>query len=287
VTHLETLRRAFAGTPTDLGPVLAACLPHQARAAEGRLLTRTGEAVARVDALPAVDRGPVRDVLATLTSGMLFDLTRFPAEDARGLAALETLDELDRYTYLVAGCVGEFWTVLHVAHRPRLAGWHLGAMSAQGVRLGKALQWTNVLRDVPIDLRSGRCYLPARELAMLELAPRDLLEPGGALAARPLVHRLLDIALGHYAAGWHYTLAIPRAEWRMRLACAWPLLIGLATLRALAAHPNPLVADTPVKIPRARVRTLVARSLVTVWSDRALAAQARTLGPVGTTLLRD
>jgi farnesyl-diphosphate farnesyltransferase len=285
--HLETLRRAFAGAPSDLDTVLAACLPRQARAAESRLLSRTGEAVARLGALPGADREPVREVLATLTSGMLFDLTRFPAEDARDLAALETLDELDRYTYLVAGCVGEFWTVLHLAHRPRLAHWERTAMSARGIRLGKALQWTNVLRDVPADLRSGRCYLPARELAALGLAPRDLLEPPGALAARPLVHRLLDVTLAHYEAGWRYTLAIPRAEWRMRLACAWPLLIGLATLRALAAHPNPLAAAAPVKITRARVRALVAGSLVAVWSNRALAAQARALAPEGTTLLRD
>jgi farnesyl-diphosphate farnesyltransferase len=287
MAHLETLRRAFAGAPTDLDGVVRACLPHQAGAADGRLLARTGEAVARLDALPALDRESVREVLATLTSGMLFDLTRFPGEDGRSLAALETLDELDRYTYLVAGCVGEFWTVLHLAHRPRLGRWERGAMSARGVRLGKALQWTNVLRDVPADLRSGRCYLPSKELKGIGLAPRDLLEPPGALAARPLVRRLLDVALAHYDAGWRYTLAIPRAEWRMRLACAWPLLIGLATLRELAGHPNPLAAPAPVKITRARVRALVARSLVTVWSNRALVAQARALVPGGTTLLRD
>jgi len=43
-------------------------------------------------------------VLATLTSGMIFDLTRFPGEDENGLAAIETLEELDHYIYMVAGC---------------------------------------------------------------------------------------------------------------------------------------------------------------------------------------
>src|SRR5439155_35330 len=88
-----------------------------------------------------------------------------PLREPIGLAALDTLADLDRYTYLVAGCVGEFWTRLHIAHRPRLGGWDGAAMSATGVRFGKALQLTNVLRDVPADLRHGRCYLPARELA--------------------------------------------------------------------------------------------------------------------------
>jgi farnesyl-diphosphate farnesyltransferase len=277
VTHLEMLRKAFGGGVVDLEGVVTACAPHHPRAAERHLLERTDEAVARLGALPAADREAVRAVLSTLTSGMLFDLTRFPAEDASGLAALDTLDELDHYIFLVAGCVGEFWTQLHMAHRPRLANWNRAAMSAEGVRFGKALQMTNVLRDVPADLRQGRCYVPASELATLGLTPRDLLDAGAAVRARPLVHRLLLVALEHYQAGWRYTLAIPRAEWRMRLACAWPLLIGLATLGDLAAHANPLTADQPIKIARSQVRALLGRSLVTVWSNRCLSAQASTL----------
>jgi farnesyl-diphosphate farnesyltransferase len=66
----------------------------------------------------------------------------------------------------------------------------------------------------------------------------------------------------------------------MRLACAWPLLIGLGTLRALAAHPNPLAAPEPIKVSRPQVRRIVVRSLVTVWSNRALAAHAARLRPV-------
>ena len=272
--HLETLRRAGAGESVDIRALGRACAALQAHAAERALLERLGEALARVDALPPADRHEVRAVLATLTSGMIFDLTRFPGEDAKGLAAIETLEELDHYTYLVAGCVGPFWTVLHVAHRPRLSDWALREMSEQGVSFGKALQLTNVLRDVPGDLAHGRCYLPARELAALGLGPRDLLDPAGAARARPLYRRLLGLALEHYDVAWEYTLAIPRLEWRMRLACAWPLLIGLATLAALAGHPNPLGATTPIKIPRRTVRVVLARSMLTVWSDRALAAHA-------------
>jgi hypothetical protein len=53
----------------------------------------------------------------------------------------------------------------------------------------------------------------------------------------------------------------------------WPLLIGQATLDAVAAHPDPL-ASAPVKIARTRVRSILAGSAVTVWSNRALAATA-------------
>ena len=274
VGHLETLRRAGAGEAVDVRPLARACAPLQAHAAERVLLERLGEALARVEALPPADQHEVRAVLATLTSGMIFDLTRFPGEDAKGLAAIETLEELDHYTYLVAGCVGPFWTVLHVAHRPRLGDWALREMSEQAVSFGKALQLTNVLRDVSGDLAHGRCYLPARELAALGLGPRDLLEPAGAARALPLYRRLLGLALEHYDVAWDYTLAIPRLEWRMRLACAWPLLIGLATLDALAAHPNPLAASAPIKISRGAVRALIGQSALTIWSNRVLAAHA-------------
>jgi farnesyl-diphosphate farnesyltransferase len=269
IGHLDTLRHAYAGGADGVAGVAAACARHQAHAPERRLLERVDAVLAAVAALPATDQARVRAVLTTITDGMLFDLARFPGEDARGLAALQTLDDLDRYTYLVAGCVGEFWTDLHLAHRPRLAGWDAAAMRATGVRFGKALQMTNVLRDVPSDLAQGRCYLPAQELAVLGLVPADLLTPAGAARARPLLARLLAVALGHYDAAWHYTLAIPRLEWRMRLACAWPLLIGQATLEALAAHPNPLAAP-PVKIPRRAVRAILAGSTLRVGSNRAL-----------------
>src|SRR5262247_4422053 len=208
--HLETLRRAGAGELVDVRTLARACAPLQTHAPERRLLERLPEALARLEALTPTDRHEVRAVLATLTSGMIFDLTRFPGEDEKGLAAIETLEELDHYTYMVAGCVGPFWTVLHATHRKRLVDWALREMSEEAVSFGKALQLTNVLRDVPGDLSHGRCYLPARELAALGLGPRDLLETSGAARALPLYRRLVGLALEHYNVGWDYTLAIPR-----------------------------------------------------------------------------
>ena len=244
--------------------------------AERRLLDRVGDAIACLDRLAEPDRSHARRVLAAITSGQIFDLERFPGDDGAHLTALATRGDLDHYTYLVAGCVGEFWTAVHVAHRRTLAGWNLERMNAEGMRFGKALQLTNVLRDIPRDLRAGRCYLPADGLAELGLSPRDLLDPGRTRRARPLLEEILETTLGHYDAGWRYTLAIPRREWRMRLACAWPLLIGLATLGTFARQPDPL-ASAPVKISRAGVRWLLARSALTVWSNRTLAADATRL----------
>ncbi|WP_172682562.1 squalene/phytoene synthase family protein [Verrucomicrobium spinosum] len=40
----------------------------------------------------------------------MLDIQRFPGDGQ--LRALATTRDLDDYTYLVAGCVGEFWTRL-------------------------------------------------------------------------------------------------------------------------------------------------------------------------------
>jgi farnesyl-diphosphate farnesyltransferase len=278
IAHLETLRRALREDDAGhvAGVVRATAVP-QALQAERALLERLPECLAAYRALPPADRARVHAVLSTIMEGQIQDLRVFPGEDEGRLAALETREDLDRYTYLVAGCVGEFWTEVHVAHRRRLRHWDLPRMRALGVRLGKGLQLTNVLRDLPRDLRQGRCYLPRRDLARIGLEPQDLLDPARAPAARPVLREWLDTALDHYEAGWQYTFAIPRREARMRLACAWPLLIGLRTLDLLAASPNWLDPAVTLKVPRVRVYGLMAHSLGTVWSTRSLARQARRL----------
>lgn len=275
IAHLEALRAALAGGA--ISTVVGATAASQALPAERALLERLPECLAAYRALPPADRARVHAVLVTIIEGQIQDLRVFPGEDEGKLAALETREDLDRYTYLVAGCVGEFWTEVHVAHRPRLARWDLPRMRGLGTRFGKALQLTNVLRDVPRDLRQGRCYLPREDLARWGLEPRDLLDPARARAARPLLGEWLNTALDHYEAGWQYTFAIPRREARMRLACAWPLLIGLRTLDLLAASPNWLDPATTLKVPRVRVYGLMVHSLGTVWSSRALGRQARRL----------
>ena len=275
--HLETLRAAYRGASVDVHAIGRECAPLQAHVAERELVGRVGEALARVAGLPPPDRDAVRGVLATITEGQLFDLEHFVGDSAATLSALHTVDDLDRYIFLVAGCVGDFWTAMHLAHRPRLARWDRTAMTARGIRFGKALQLTNVLRDVPTDLRDGRCYIPTRELAAVGLAPRDLLDPAATRRARPVLDHLLRVTLAHYDEAWRYALAIPRAEWRMRLACVWPLLIGLATLSAIARHPDPLTVSRPIKVSRGGVRGILARSIAVFWSDDALRAEGARL----------
>ena len=278
IVHLQALRAELqASVPGRVEAIVGAMGGGTVLPAERALLGRLPDCFAAHRALAADDRDRVTRLLETIIEGMIEDLRHFPGEDADKLEALAAREDLERYTYLVAGCVGEFWTDVHVAHRPRLAHWDLPRMRRLGVRFGQGLQMTNVLRDLPRDLRQGRCYLPRQDLARLGLSPRDLLDPAAGAAVRPLLVELLRLTLEHYDAGWEYTAAIPPAEWRMRLACAWPLLIGLRTLALLARATNWLNPSVTLKVPRAEVYALMARSLGTIWSTPALHRHARRL----------
>lgn len=242
----------------------------QSQSDEKVLLESLAPALRLLDVLDRSDRLAVQGIVTTLTQGMEFDLRTFPDERSGQIGALRTLDELDRYTYLVAGCVGEFWTTMTYAHLPGTLRDDEATMRHRGVRLGKALQMTNVLRDCGKDLRIGRCYLPSALLEPLDLVPRDLLQPGAARRARPLLRELLRVALGHFRAGADYLLAIPGSSIRLRLACLWPIVIGLETLKLLAGNDAWLDPAHASRVPRAQVYRILVRSMLLVPSNRML-----------------
>jgi farnesyl-diphosphate farnesyltransferase len=233
----------------------------QAQPDERMLLERLGDALAILPQLAPGDAAAVRDIVTTLTTGMEFDLRTFPDETSGAVGALREFDELDRYTYLVAGCVGEFWTKMTYAHMPGTLKAAPDAMLARGVRFGKALQMTNVLRDCARDLRIGRCYPPSSMLAQHGIAPRDLLDPRMSARARPVLRDLLRTTLALYRDAIDYTLAIPASALRLRLACLWPIMIGLDTLVLLARNDTWLDPERISKVRRNDVYRIMAASL--------------------------
>ncbi|HEX9101426.1 MAG TPA: squalene/phytoene synthase family protein [Polyangia bacterium] len=237
-------------------------------AAERLLLTRLGDCMRRLGDFDAADRDRARKVLDTLITGMERDLGRF--SDGGALVALETLADLDEYTYMAAGCVGEYWTVMTAAHVPSVRRLARPDFVARGVRLGKALQLVNVIRDAAADLAQGRCYVPRELLSRYDLRPEDLRDPSLRRRARPALDELGRLALGHIDAAFPYVMTIPRREPRLRLAALWPLWIGLGTLEKLAASADPLDPANAVKISRGEVYRILVESSMAVGVDRAL-----------------
>ncbi len=243
--------------PLDLEPVVRA----QSDPGERELLTRFEALVDLLEHSEPETRDLIREVLATIISGQDLDLQRFGGAGPDRPVALQTDAELDDYTYRVAGCVGRFWTRL--CRRllfPR--DWlDFKLLLERGVRFGKGLQLVNILRDLPRDLRLGRCYVPAQALAAHGLKPADLLEPARLDAFRPVCGRYLDLAAAHLEAGWAYATVLPFRLMRLRLACAWPLLIGIRTL-SLLRRGNVLDPDRRLKVSRREVRSLMLRSVL-------------------------
>ncbi|BAN28002.1 phytoene/squalene synthase family protein [Caballeronia insecticola] len=271
---LLALRAQVNGAPDDgaLAQIAGEVAGQQAQPDERTLLESLGAALAILPQLSEPDQAAVRDIVTTLTTGMEFDLRTFPDETSGKLAALGAFDELDRYTYLVAGCVGEFWTKMTYAHMPGTLSAAPDTMLTRGVRFGQALQMTNVLRDCARDLRIGRCYLPESMLAKQGLTPRDLLDPQTSARARPVLFELLRTSLALYQDAIDYTLAIPRSAVRLRLACLWPIMIGLDTLVLLAHNDAWLDPQKISKVRRNDVYRIMAASLPMVASNAMLRA---------------
>src|ERR1700730_7606642 len=156
------------------------------------------------------------------------------------------------------------------AHMPGTLKGSPETMLDRGVRFGKALQMTNVLRDCGKDLRIGRCYLPSSMLDRFGLSPQDLLLPDASLRARPLMFELVRKTLDHFREAVEYTLAIPMFSVRLRLACLWPVLIGLETLLLLVYNDNWLDPAKVSKIRRSKVYRVIAYSFPLVASNRLL-----------------
>lgn len=264
LSHLRAFRARLAGEsdPAEYANMSAELNAACANPQERALLQALPDSFAMLEALNASDRERTRAVVLTLTRGMEIDLTVFPPAECGKVTALKTREQLDDYIYRIAGCVGEFWTEISMAHTPALGDWDAARMSALGVRFGGALQLTNILRDTPKDLRIGRCYLPSDELERVGLCAADLLDERNAARARPLLAWGIRTALTDFAAAERYIIAIPRRCLRLRLAALLPVIIGLSTLALLARTDRWLNPAAPLKMPRRSVYAALIAALI-------------------------
>jgi farnesyl-diphosphate farnesyltransferase len=257
---LQQLRERIVGIHSEpLG--FSGLARNQGDPAERRLLEKTEVMLALLKTLAPLDLQLVSSVLNTITSGQELDLRRFAGASRDHVVPLQAVSDLDDYTWRVAGCVGEFWTSLCHSHLYSKDNVDLTALLERGVRFGKGLQLVNILRDLPRDLQQGRCYVPLELLEPARLRPQDLLDPAVMTRFRAVYQPLLDRAEEHLAEGWKYTVSLPRRSMRVKLACAWPVLIGQKTLARLR-EANVLDAGQRVKVNRSAVRGIMFRSVV-------------------------
>ncbi|MEX1140591.1 MAG: presqualene diphosphate synthase HpnD [Bacteroidota bacterium] len=114
------------------------------------MLNRLGTIIRRFDI-------PV-DHFHDLLKGMEMDLSK---------TRYETFEELDTYCYRAASTVGLICAEVFGYHKTRTKDY--------AVNLGKALQLTNILRDVKSDAKRGRIYLPLEDLRRFGYSEEELL----------------------------------------------------------------------------------------------------------------
>ncbi|HEX7861452.1 MAG TPA: presqualene diphosphate synthase HpnD [Verrucomicrobiae bacterium] len=170
-----------------------------------------------------------------------------------------TLEELELYCYRVASVVG----LLSI----EIFGYTNPACRDYAVYLGKALQFTNILRDVRNDAERGRVYLP------LELCERFGVKPGDILAGRydanyvRLAQDMADRAKGFYQKA---TETLPPAD-RRSMATAelmgsvyWKLLRKIEQRRFNVFEPG------ETRLNKVQKLFLVMRMWYRVWRGKLL-----------------
>lgn len=242
---LDWFERAVAGdepAPRWPLPVLNAVGDPRER----RLLEAAGDLLAWLEILPEAEAVLVREVVGIIIGGQRLDLERFAGADPLHPAVLADEHELDDYTWRVAGCVGAFWTKLgFLTLGDAFSSSPPDKLLDKAIGYGKGLQLVNILRDLPADLKVGRCYVPVEDPLDAKLLMSTAVS--WIVKARGLVGR-----------GMEYAAALESR--RLRAASGLPARIALETLDRLEASDWDQWCRG-VKVPRSRVYRALAAAM--------------------------
>ena len=178
-----------------------------------------------------------------------------------GARRYETFADLYEYCIRVASAVGLICLEIFGYRDPRSRQY--------AIDLGVALQLTNILRDVPEDLRRGRVYIPLQELRAHGCSEEDLAREAAARGSgvrSPVVKAVLAQQAGR--AREYYRRAaegLPRSDARRLVAAEIMGAIYRGVLRRIEAADYDVFSRV-VSIPRPR-RALIAAA---VWARTAL-----------------
>lgn len=118
-----------------------------------------------------------------------------------------TFDELDLYCYRVASVVG----LLSI----EIFGYKNEKTKEFAINLGKALQFTNILRDVKNDAQRGRIYIPLEELKRFGMSEYEIMNGVYSDRFRNLAESIAERAKIHYR---NARLALPQEDKKSMIA---------------------------------------------------------------------
>lgn len=252
---LDEFRLVIQGQQADLSADLTSLADRLDRPGERHLLQSSAELFAWYGSLDDALRGHLSEVILTIIHGQRWDIEAFQHGNH---AACESREDLLRYTYWVAGSVGEFWTKIGFATLGEKFAHpdNATAMLMSGRKLGQALQLINILRDLHEDLPLGRCYLPRDELAAVGWNGSAALT---ATELSPVFNKWLGVCHGFLDESDAYIRTVRNA--RVRFCTRLPKLLAGDTVELLRNAGVGRVLREKVKISRGDVWRAMGRAV--------------------------
>jgi len=244
----------YGWDPAFCKKMRAAVAPEIQDEGERELIESTEMLVAWFQEQPNFERCELLRVWSRIAYAQEQDLRCFG--DGKSLQAIPNAEGVETYTYLIAGCVGEFWTRLCQERCDDFSRQPLTSMEEKGRSFGQALQLINILRDFGADLSEGRCYLPEQELKEAGVSLDHL--KSDPSAGRDVIAAWRKRAWQLLSEASDYVLAIENPT--LRLATALPVAIGSRTLRLL--EDETAAVSGGAKLSRQQIKWLLAQGLI-------------------------
>jgi phytoene synthase len=170
----------------------------------------------------------------------------------------ENIEQLELYCYRVASVVGLLSIEVFGYKNPKTREY--------AVYLGKALQLTNILRDVKTDAARGRIYLPESELKKFNVSENQILNGGYSDNFRALAETIAARAKKFYAAAQE---TLPPED---RKSMAAAELMGMVYWRLFKklerAHFN-VFGPQPLGLSKRQKLALILQSWLRFWFGTA------------------
>jgi farnesyl-diphosphate farnesyltransferase len=209
---------------------------------------------------------PERDALRQCVRTMAEGMAEFQLNGAKH--GLQSLEDLDRYCYFVAGVVGQMLTRLFCLYSPEVSK-NREALMGLAVSFGQGLQMTNIIKDVWEDYRLGFCWLPRDIFSAEDCDLADLTAARNRQGFERGIRRLIAISHAHLRNALSYTLLIPKHETGIRKFCLWAIGFAVLTLRKINSHLDYSDGDQ-VKISRLSVKGTILATRLTLSKDDLL-----------------
>lgn len=222
--------------------------------ADWELVRQTPRVIDTFREFDEATREAMRPSILEMIDGMQLFIDRY---DSDGGIRIQTLAELEEYSWYVAGTVGTLATELLV---PVATERQTEVMRDSAEAYAHLLQFVNIATDVIEDYsRENNVYVPADLLADHGLEAADLRHPSQARDLAPVLRELGEQAEKYADSAQSWIGAMPNALGATRAAVAIPYLLAIATIRELKSRPEDVFLEGGLKVEREEVYELLAR----------------------------